>query len=149
MSPEKLFLRYAFPCTEVRATRNEITLEQVEELGRIVKLDNLGRKYRKILFECFPDAYRAMRELAELSGRHIWSKENVRDYWHNHHRGVSPVSLCRVHSYNPTNYTCQVEMEFGKKAMLENMINMYILPLRVGSMVYVHQRCVIEKVWTT
>ncbi len=137
MTGERLFLRYAFPCVDARLAKGLISEEHTKELSAWVK--GSGRPTRRRLKYCFPNAFKALRELGQRSGREPWSLENVEDYWHNNHKrsGDCAVRLLEVE-----------KVEFGGRLILvgeKRFLNGYGLELAPGDKVYVHRQAVIEK----
>ena len=136
MTGEKLFLRYAFPCVEVRESMGVISPHHNKELTDWIK--NAVQPARSRLKFCFPNAFRALRALASNTGREIWSIENIQDYWHNNHRrpGECGVHLITVGSVDGGIVISNRQF----------FVNIYNLSLRAGDRIYTHKKYVIEKV---
>ena len=136
MTGEKLFLQYAFPCVEDRERAGAISTQHREELsGWIVR--NVQPARRRLKF-CFPKAFEALRALAQRTRRAVWSLENVQDYWRNNHGHSGDCRVVQI----------AVEEIRGRVVVSKNQffVNICNLPLSPGDKVYVHRRCVVEKV---
>ena len=141
MTGEKLFLRYAFPCVETREEMGVISSEHRKELNKWIEDD--AQPSRRRLKYCFPNAFRALRELAESCEREVWSVENVKDYWRNHHKRTVECGV---------NKTVIDELEHeGRIAVtaLGKFLNVYKLLLEKKQLIYTHKRCVVETISST
>ena len=140
MTGEMLFLRYAYPCAEIRLTRELISPRDYKLLGEWVRGCG-GQPNRGKLKFCFPNAFKALRERASLLGCGTWSLESVTDYWRKNHGHEKPCSVERV--------LIQSLRLAGKDSYIfingTVFSNVYDLDVAIGDAVYIHQFCVIEK----
>lgn len=128
MIGEKLFLLYAFPCARIRLVRRQIDEDRYFQLTAALQTE---RPRRRLLKFCFPHAFKALRELARANSRlDPWSLKNVQALWRENHQkdgGICAVSLIAVSDKVP-------------------LSNPYSYDLQPGDRVYIHMRCIIEKV---
>jgi hypothetical protein len=136
MTGEKLFLLYAYPCVSSRLATGKITKAHADELKGLV--ESGGQPTRRRLKYCFPNAFRAIRELAETKQREVWSLENVADYWRNNHPGQGDCAV-EIITINKIINDGLMGIECCKKHF-----NIYSLPITVDCKVYVHKSCIIE-----
>lgn len=137
MTGEELFLLYAFPCTEIRLHRGLITKQDEQKLQELI--DGQRQPDRKFLARCFPDAFRSLVENAKTIGLSVWSLENVQVYWRSNH---GKVGECRV-----VRSTIESIEHNGRFVVTSDghFLNLYDLPLAVGSEITTHKSCVIEQ----
>ncbi len=83
MTPEDLFLKYAFPCTIVKVARKEITQQEYESLEQAAKGNQPVS--RAMLEKTYPAAVARMKAVAEEKGQVYFSVENIRDYFLGRH----------------------------------------------------------------
>lgn len=143
MTPERLFLHYTFPCAKLRWRSGKITEDQMRRISQM--FGNNEDPDRGLLKDCFPDAYREMRLLAQKHDRKTWDLDNVQDYWRNNHFGLSPVDKLYVLDRH-SEVEVFLKAGFDGKTYGMLCINMFNLSLLTGDVVYTHQRWIIEKV---
>jgi len=137
MSGSLMFLRYAYPCAESQLAKKLIDPKEYALLKRWA-IQSKVPPMIEILEKAFPEAVFRLSELAKETNRHIWSLENVLDFWRNHHNykdGNCNVRLCRVK-----------KIEGLVVTMTDNSItsNIYNVNVIVGRSVFVHKNIIIE-----
>ncbi len=149
MEPEVLFLRCAFPCTEGKVHRNEITrddfdyLEEAAREGRVVKHEMLGRVYSFAVAE--------MTKVADELGKSLWDKAVVEEYFFVRHNQVidaregpysaAPEVMCEYCKV----YDAEV-IDVGKRDLLvrygdktRHVLKDFVQDAKEGDRVKIHQ----------
>jgi hypothetical protein len=141
MTGELLFLRYAFPCAEIRLKNGLISEADYQILFGWVNGKEIPN--RKKLKFCFPNAFKASRDLALAKGVPVWSWENITNYWRNHHGhyGICAVLPLMVMPGGNFSLVGSDEVIDGLKVK-----NIYNLDIVAGDIVFAHQLCLVEKI---
>ena len=137
MTGEKLFLQYAFPCTDFRLCQRLISLE---DQARLQLMNNQEEDLdREFLAVCFPDAFGSLSELASQNGLSVWSLANVQSYWRANHAKVGECQVSRL--------MVQAIEHDGRMVVTAEgrFFNLYNLSLPVGTEISTHKGCVIEQ----
>lgn len=137
MTGERLFLLYAFPCTDIRLHRGQISAQDKQQLEGLIP--ERSRPEQAFLARCFPDAFRSLTALARQAGRSVWSLDNVQSYWRDNHGKVGECRVSRV--------TIQSLEHSGQLVITTDghFLNVYDIPLSAGSEITTHKSCVIEQ----
>ncbi len=79
MTPEQYFLLYAFPCSQLKFQRGDITSQTYEQLHEHAVS---GNPYSKVELEkIYAPAIANMKEVASKIGKPIWSIETIATYF--------------------------------------------------------------------
>jgi hypothetical protein len=150
MTGEQLFLRYAFPCADTGAgiiagqKHRKIDEEHLDRLKQLINSN--GQPKHRLLYYCFPRAYRRLKQYAEDNGLERWALATVAEFWRYHHgredgyEGDCRVRPCAVVEANGNGAMATVECE----GEIIYVINIYHLPIQRGQVVYLHWRMIAE-----
>jgi hypothetical protein len=83
---EVFFLKYAFPCAFITLQRGRLTQVEFDELENAA-INNLIIE-RSRLEKIFVPAFRRMKKLAKKTGLDVWSKDLMKEYYHNRHNEI-------------------------------------------------------------
>ncbi|MFO8016163.1 MAG: hypothetical protein R6U32_03600 [Candidatus Woesearchaeota archaeon] len=155
--PEKLFSRYAFPCTEVILQKGKISQERFNELKAMAEKGVTPPK--KILEETYTTAMEQMDRIAERRNTGRWDIEVIKEYFerggHNDfidsgggefgHAPESMKDMCRilegeVEEINGGILKVRVK---GRERMCRDIHN---LGLKKGNRVIIHYGYVVGKI---
>lgn len=140
ISGERLFLRYAYPCAEVKEQRGVMISSMVAELDTLV--NEGGEPSHALLCKCFENAVRSYHEFTNTdpaSGL-AWPISEVRRFWRAH-RGVSKQCAVMCGEVEAIEALCVWVKCEGKSVLV---INRYKLPVLPNDTVYFHKRVVAE-----
>lgn len=147
LTPEQLFLRYAYVCTHDRLNRGLIKEEHCATLRELV-LGN-GDPDQALLAECFADATRSLLAFAQQQGKPPWTLETITLFWrYNHgHEGDCRVlhGMVLVAS-SSKKVVVRVYSDDAKKSSDYFALNDYGHSLLAGDRVTLHRRVIIERV---
>jgi hypothetical protein len=146
ISVEQFCFRYMWPCVDIRWSKHQISEKDYLYLRSCRDNPELIPS-REILFRCFPDASRDIEALGTARNRDPWSIENLSDYWHHHHEGVSPVDIFRVIDTNIDGF---IVVPFGAAGSGKSgqgfLFNSFDLDADAGSLIYGHAYHATEKI---
>jgi hypothetical protein len=144
ISGERLFLRYAYPCVEVRERRKLIKPNDVMVLNVLV--DGGEEPDHYLLWRCFPDAARLF---GEFMGENTllddpWPIEIVKEFWRLH-IGREPkcaVMHGKVETANMLGNMVKIKIEGLDKIVVA--ANRYKLPISKDDRVFFHRHIIAE-----
>lgn len=147
LAAEQFCFRYMWPCADIRWSRRQISEKDYSHL-RFCR-DNPGATpSREVLIRCFPDASKDIESLGTARNRDPWSMENLADYWHHHHEGVSPVGIFRI--IDEPRIDGFIVVPFGPMGNGESnqgfLFNSFDLEATAGDLVYGHSHHATEKI---
>lgn len=142
MTPETCFLRYAFPCVEIKLNQGKITTKDFMDLCHLALYDT--QPTQDILMRCFPDAYSDLYSFGTKINIHTWHIATVRSYWRHHHKGASPVQKLYFHESQTLKAALSSEPNGG--GTIAEVLNIYSLSFKKDGLVYVHQGVAIEAI---
>ncbi|HTY39513.1 MAG TPA: hypothetical protein VMC43_00240 [Candidatus Paceibacterota bacterium] len=143
MTGKLLCARFAAPCGYIRQDLGKLDgvawLRVVERTKRGLETSAHTLQY------CFPEMFKGLRTLARATGRETFSLENVAEYWRERH--VDRPGDCRVQVVRVVANDHPVLAEVSTPDRGFVVIKYYPdVEVRVGDLVRIHQRCIIEKV---
>ncbi len=159
MTPEKIFLMYAYPCLEnlyyAGKIKENVFMEIVNKFANNLPIS------KKQLEDLLPKAFDRMN--IAFKGKYFWTVEKVREYWKKYHNGFLRQENGLHNKGNKVNaYICEVKFSRvigfdGKKAIVSyrrhdpnidknrSYFNSYGHNLKVKDYVFIHRNLVIEK----
>ncbi len=152
MTPEALFLRYAFPCVYIKKQRGLVDDEMIERLEKAA-IDG-AKVERGLLERIFFNASQQLEVLAEELGKEKWSMDVVKDYFLSRHNGI--VDSNKDLPYGILKELCKIRKgvvmeelrgEFVKVSYpgCKRIVSKKIFPsVRVGGRVRVHYAFIVE-----
>jgi hypothetical protein len=147
VTPEKLFLCYAFASAPARLRAGALSSEDFAELEDLVLRH--GCPPRAVLERAFPDETTQLRQYGEIDHRAMWAIDTVAEYWRYHRelRGCTRVVHASVRKIISPTLVLVRAHNYEKKCMVKfRATNPYALLLRVREVVTIHQRTVIEQI---
>ncbi|MDP1694205.1 MAG: hypothetical protein Q8L34_01570 [Candidatus Woesearchaeota archaeon] len=168
MTPEDLFLKYAFPCTIVKVARKEITQQEYESLEQAAKENQPVSRER--LEKTYPSAVARMKAVAKEKGKVYFSEENIRDYFLGRHnellrgtfkptkeqgpaldenlpqaiRELCLITTGKIVKKGGTFYV--VEFAAGKETKRRAVSNILAPDAEIGNVIRIHYGYAVEKV---
>lgn len=156
VKPETLFLLCAFPCTEGKMHRGEITKEDFDSLENAAKKGMVVDK--KKLEEIYSFAVKEMALVAKELGKPVWDNSVVEEYFFVRHNKVidkregpyagAPEALCEYCKF----YDAEV-IKAGEKTLLveynnkkRNVLKDLVPDAKEGDKVKIHQSYAVIKI---
>jgi hydrogenase maturation factor len=161
MKTEVYFLRYAFPCTDIRLQQGRITQKEYDYLmnaavnQETVKRDDLER----IFFRAFEE----IEQMAKKKKTDKWDYEIIKDYFYHEHnkiidmgkgiykiwpeslRELSKVFRAKVIDKKQEKFLV-VEYNNGKEIKKRNVLNFFVPEANINDAVMIHYGYAVEKV---
>ncbi|MBW2991137.1 HypC/HybG/HupF family hydrogenase formation chaperone [Candidatus Woesearchaeota archaeon] len=157
MTPEKYFLKYAYPCSFVLVDLGKITEEKRKELEqKLLKNEPVSRAELENIFKA---AFKRLKEIAKQMKKDYWDLEVIKEYFfeekHNDfidkqdgmYAEVSPTirELCKVHKAEVTEKRDNV-LTVKYEGIARNVFATLVPDAKVGDKVTVHWAFAIERV---
>jgi len=155
-SIEEYFLKYAFPCAQVKVRLGSLRKEDYDKLKETFLAG--GCPDRENLEKIFPPAFRRLNKLAEKMKKEVWDFEVLKEYWEKNHNEVIDEGegmygtasegfkeLCKVHEAEVVEKHKDVLIVkyCGKQRAVSNFL---VPDADVGDKVRIHFAYAIEKV---
>jgi len=155
-TPERYFLKYAYPCSFVLVDLGKITDEKRKELEQ--KLLTNEPVDREELESIFKAAFKRLKEIAKQEDKDYWDLDVIKEYFfgekHNDfidkqdgmYAEVSPTirGLCKVHKAEVTERRENV-LTVKYDGISRNIFATLVPDVKVGDKVSVHWAFAIEK----
>lgn len=138
MTGQLLHSMYIFSCSEYRLDHKLIDQTDFNNLERYIR----ERTSPSPIFLQYysPNAFRDLQKFAENKRAYMWSVDIVAEFWRYHHNHKeSPVLSGKVSSIS----TMFVTVVVSNKVM--RVTNQYLLKLKPGDEVFIHQWVVVDK----
>ena len=159
MNPELFFLRYAFPCTDIRLQQGRITQEKYDELRDIAV--NKKTVQRSDLEKVFFGAVEELGILAKKKNKVRWDYDIIKEYFYYGHneiidsgKGVYknwPASLKEMSKVYKAKVIDKklgkflvVEYSNGKEIKKRNVLNEFVPDAGIDDYVMIHYAYAVE-----
>lgn len=155
ISPERYFLKYAYPCVNNLQHENKISKKDASNLEKLLfENKNITRDY---LETCFPSAFRRIKEVAKGMNKDCWDMEVLRKYWLSEHNKFIDLGdgdyakatptfreLCKVHKAKVIDKKEKV-LTVNYDNTIRKVFATLIPDVHIGDKVSVHLAYAIEK----
>ena len=156
-SPERYFLKYAYPCSFVLVDLGKITDDKRKELEqKLLANEPIDREELESIFKA---AFKRLKEIAKQEDKDYWDLDVIKEYFfgekHNDfidkqdgmYAEVSPTirELCKVHKAEVTDKRGNI-LTVKYEGISRNIFATLVPNVKIGDKVSVHWAFAIEKV---
>lgn len=147
LSPEQLFLRYAYVCMDDRYARGLIEATDYERLKTHVEENTIPEQ--DLLLRSFSDATNGLIGYSKKEGKEPWTMEVVTAFWRYNHGHTGDCRVLQgevVYVYSPIKVEVRMPDDGVTGEMNFFALNFYGIPLSAKNIVTLHRRVIIEHV---
>jgi len=156
MKAEEYFFRYAYPCSDMLVRLGKLDKERKIILDKEFKSNVIPTKLE--LEECFPEAFRRIKQIAREMRRDYWDILVIKKYFQEEHNKFIDANdgtykrlpdtiknLCKVYIAEVLDVKGNILLvKYDHKE--KSVINKFIKNLKIGDKVTIHFGFAIEKV---